>query len=104
MTYPLICGFLISFPREIPKTTSYVILAIVILVRVMFFYKRAIQDDETSGLVTSFFFKIKLQRLSFVVLFARATILFSHCERCVCGENRFVIMTRNDALFQVYLG
>ena len=43
---------------------------------------------------------IKLQRLSFVVLFARAIIiLFSQWERCVCGDNPFVIMTRNDAFF-----
>ena len=81
MTCPLICGFLISFLWEIPKTTSYGILPIV-LSMVMCFFTSGSPRWWHQWFGDELFSLIKLQRLSFVVLFACATIFF-HCGNAV---------------------
>ena len=69
---------------------------------VMFFYKRFLQDDDTSGSVKSSFLLLNCKGYLLLFYLPMSPSFLSQWERCVGGENRFVIMTSNDALFLVY--
>ena len=96
VTCPLFCGFLISFSERFRKPLHTAFWQLFCEWELCFFYKWFLQDDDTSGSETSCF--LWLNRKSYLLLFylpLPPSFFHRQCERCVCGENRFVIMTRN---------